>query len=127
MGCIVVPYNKLANKVHDNQMQNHMGEYKVGESTFRRDARKYRLVLWICLEAQADGQDEAADGANEAREERVEGECAHKAAVNKLDDAGQQNVAQVDVHHFQLLRCVLHIVIVEFGYDATDFNHFCVL
>lgn len=33
MGCII-PY-ELANEVHDDQMQNYMGKYKVGESTFR--------------------------------------------------------------------------------------------
>lgn len=104
-----------------------MRKYEVGESSFRWYASKHSLVLWIGLEAKANCQYEAAHGGNEAGKKRVEGECAHQAAVNKLYDAGQQNVAQVDVHHFQFLRRVLHVVIVEFGNNSSDFNHFVIV
>lgn len=90
-----------------------MGKDEVGESALRGDAGKDGLVLGIGLQAEAHGQDEAADGADEARQERVEREGAHQAAVNKLDDAGQQNVAQVDVHQLELLGGVLDVVVVE--------------
>jgi len=117
----------LTDKVHHHQVQDHMGEDEVGEAAFRRNAGKYGLVLGIGLQAEAHGQDEAADGADEPGEEGVEREGAHQAAVNKLDDAGQQNVAQVDVDQLQLLGRVLDVVVVELGNDARQLHHVALL
>jgi len=117
----------LTDEVHHHQVQDHMGKDEVGETALRRNAGKYGLVLGISLQAEAHGQDEAADGADEPGEEGVEWEGAHQAAVNKLDDAGQQNVAQVDVHQLQLLGRVLHVVVVELGNDARQLHHVALL
>ena len=67
------------------------------------------------LEPEADGQDEATDTADETREEGVEGEGAHQAAVNKLKDSRQEHVQQVAVHDLKLGGRVRPVLGQEFG------------
>ena len=44
-----------------------------GNSPLRTDTPEFRLIFWICLDAQAGCQDELADGGAKAGEEGVEG------------------------------------------------------
>lgn len=57
---------------------------------------------------------EATDCRNETRKEWIERECADKTTVNELNDAGKNDVQQVGVDQFQLLRCIVDVVVVEF-------------
>lgn len=72
-------------------------------------------------------QNEAADGRNEAGQERVERKTAHQTAVQKLGDAGQHDVEQIRIDDFQLLGRVVLVLMVELvqhdlqaGHDEAD-------
>lgn len=43
-------------------------------------------------------QNETADGGYEARQERIEWKASHEATINKLNDAGQNNVHQIGIN-----------------------------
>lgn len=83
-----------------------------------------KIFSIIINKAELTSQHETADGADEPGQERVERKSSNKAAVNKLRDAGQQNVQQVGVHDFQLLGRVVGVLIVELGQHRLDVGHF---
>lgn len=43
----------LSEEVHDNYVQNDVGQNEVGKSSFRRNAEELRLVLRIGLQSEA--------------------------------------------------------------------------
>lgn len=65
------------------------------------------------LQVRLTSEDEAADGGNESRQERVEGECADEHTISELQNSSQQNVHQIRVDQFKLLRRVVLVLIVE--------------
>lgn len=58
-------------------------------------------------------ENEAADGRNEPRQEGVERECADEHTISELQNSSQQNVDEIRVDQFELLRRVVLVLIVE--------------
>ena len=54
-------------------------------------------------------QNKRANGGDEAGKERVEGECAHKRHINKLENTCQHDVNEEKIDNLQALRCAARI------------------
>lgn len=148
--CTVRP---LSDEIHHNNMQNYMGQNEISESPFRWNADKLGLVLWISLQTKAHwnqtineisictinisqrippkkniyritSKHKATDSRNEARQKRIERKCTDQTAIHELCDTGQNDVQQVGVDNLQLLRCVVDVFVVEFGYHCLEIRHF---
>lgn len=63
-------------------------------------------------------QDEAADGGDESGEEGIEGKGADQATIDKLGDAGQQDVEEVRVNQLQLLGRLAVVLANELGHHT---------
>jgi len=92
-----------ADEVDHNEVKDHVCKQEVGKTALGRDRFKLGLVRWVHLESKADAEDEGGDGGDEPREESVEGEGAHQATVEELEDPGEEDVGQVGINDLQLL------------------------
>lgn len=114
----------LADEIEDNQMQNDVGEYELGERLLLAQVHELRLVLLVHLNSQRGAQHERGDRRYEAGQERVEWKGADQQTVDELDDAGQQNVEQVGIDDLQIARGAGQVIPVEFVDDIRQFSHF---
>ena len=67
------------------------------------------------LEAETDPEDKRGHAGDEAGEECVEWESSHQAAVDELDDSGEEDVGEIGVDDLQLLWGAGIVFIVEFS------------
>lgn len=111
----------LTHEVSDDEVEDEVAEEEVGEGPLLANAAEF--VGGIDLHAQRDGEDEAANGGDEAGEEGVEGEGAHEGHVDELDDAGQHDVREEDVDDLQLLRCTLLVFLAQRRQHASNARH----
>jgi len=99
-------------------MQDDASEEKVGKGAFGADVAEVGFVLRVALDAQTGGQDEGSDARDETRQKRVEGKGADEAAVEELDDAGDEDVTHVGVDQFEFGRRARGVIFEEPLYDA---------
>ena len=109
-----------------------MGEDEIRECSLMTDSSKLGLVGRIdlnisdvklrCgeweisdLQTEADTEDKRGHARDEAGEESVEWESSHEAAVDELDDAGEEDVGEIGVDDLQLLWGAGIVFIVEFS------------
>ena len=67
------------------------------------------------LQAEADTEDKRGHAGDKTGEESVEWESPHEAAVDELDDAGEEDVGEIGVDDLQLLWGAGIVFIVEFS------------
>ena len=77
------------------------------------------------LETEADTEDKRGHAGDEAGEESVEWESSHEAAVDKLDDSGEEDVGEIGVDDLQLLGGAGVVFIVEFSNYSRQGCHSC--
>ena len=94
-------------------MKNNVSEDEVSESSFLTQFAELVFVLWIGLKPKTNAQNERGHRRYEARQERVERECAHKTTVDELYDSGQKNVEEIGVDQLQPSRRPTAILAVE--------------
>ena len=119
-----------------------MGKDEVSEGSLRTDSSKLGLVgriylqigslaqvkktlIRLYLEAETDSEDKRGHTRDEAREKRVEWKCSHEAAVDELDDTGEEDVGQIGVDDLQFLRSARIVLLVEFINDSSQGCHGC--
>ena len=105
-------------------MQNDVGENELGESFLFAQMHELGLVLFVDLDAERGAQYERGDRRYEAGQKRIEWKRADQQTVDKLNDAGEQNVEQVGIDDFQIARCSGQVIPVEFVDDIRQFSHF---
>ena len=81
-------------------MQNDVCKNEISKGSLRTDAFKLALVLRIHLETETDSQNEASNTGNKSRQECVEGEGAHKTAIDELNNSRQEHISQVGINDF---------------------------
>lgn len=94
-------FQSSANKIDDDEVENGVGKEEISKRPLWGNALELALVLGVDLDPQANAQDEAADGRDEAAEEGVEGEGADAEAVSELQRAGEQHVEQEGVQRLE--------------------------
>ena len=75
------------------------------------------------LQAEADTEDKRGHAGDEAGEESVEWESSHEAAVDELDDAGEEDVGEIGVDDLQLLGGARVVLLVEFSNYSSQGCH----
>ena len=130
----------LANEVHDNEVEDDMGEDEVSKGSLRTDAGKLRLVgridletlmlkansnflLFSYLESETNSKHKRCHTGDKAREECIEGKCSHEAAVHKLDNTSEEDIGQVGVNDLQLLGRVGVVFFIELAKDSGKGRH----
>ena len=131
----------LPNEVHHYEMKDHVGEDEIRECSLMADSSKLGLVgridlnisdvkLWGAgeweisdLETEADTEDKRGHAGNEAGEKSVEWESSHEAAVDKLDDSGEEDVGEIGVDNLQLLGGARVVLLVEFSNYSSQGRH----
>ena len=75
------------------------------------------------LEAKADTEDKRGHAGDEAGEKSVEWESSHEAAVDELDNSGEEDVGEIGVDDLQLLGSAGIVFIVELGNYSSQSCH----
>ena len=122
-------------------MQDHVGENEIRECSLVTDSSKLGLVgridlksdevtlrLWEVeggsyLQAEADTEDKRGHAGYEAGEKSVEWESSHEAAVDELDNSGEEDVGEIGVDDLQLLGRAGIVFIVEFSNYSSQGCH----
>ena len=75
------------------------------------------------LEAKANTEDKRGHAGDEAGEKSVEWESSHEAAVDELDNSGEEDVGEIGVDDLQLLGSAGIVFIVELGNYSSQSCH----
>lgn len=89
--------------------------------------KKTKFINWTIRTVQNDelltAQNEATDGRNETGQKWIERKGSNETAVHELCDTGEYDVKQISVDQFQFFRCIIHILVVEFGDNCFQIRH----
>ena len=75
------------------------------------------------LQAEADTEDKRCHAGDEAGEKSVKWECSNQAAVDELDDSGEEDVGEIGVDDLEFLGRAGIVFLVELGNDSGQSCH----
>ena len=75
------------------------------------------------LKTKANTEDKRGHAGDEAGEKSVEGESSHEAAVDELDNSGEEDVGEIGVDDLQLLGSAGIVFIVELSNYSSQSCH----